>query len=86
MTVAMPDNTSKTISTSVIWVSFAVVVAFGLCRMNFGDGKMFILALIILCVAAVAGTAIVWFRRSAAAPVVPPRGFDVMPQRGGTGE
>ena len=58
----MLDNTARMIGTVGIWTSFAVVVAFGLCRMNFSDGGQFLTALFFVCVAVVLATAAVWFR------------------------
>ena len=56
----MPDHTARMVATVGIWVSWAVAMAFGLCKMNFSESRDFIFALMIVCVTVVIATALVW--------------------------
>ena len=72
----MQDSTARMIGTVGIWISLAIILAFGVFRMNWsGDGPMLAMFLIViaLCGAATISTAFVW--RSG--PLSPPsRGGD----------
>jgi hypothetical protein len=59
----MLDNTARTIGTVGIWLSAAIIMAFGLCRMNWsGDSAQitFLLSIAIVCGAAVVSTRFIW--------------------------
>lgn len=82
----MLDNTARMIGTVGIWASAAVMVAFGLCRMNFNRAPDFVLALAIVCIAAVVATGIVWWgasrRRERMSTEATPGGFPVVAASG----
>jgi hypothetical protein len=72
----MLDNTARMLGTIGIWLSFAIVMAFGLCRMNWnGDSAeiTFLLATVVVSGAAVISTAFVWLSRPATVAVHPVR-------------
>jgi hypothetical protein len=72
--IPMMDSTARVIGTLGIWTSFAVVMVFGLCRMSFnGAGALptFLLAVAMICSAAVIATAFVWRSRSVSAHLRP---------------
>lgn len=56
----MLDNTARMVATVGIWGSWAVLLASGLCQMHFGDPAPFLIALTIICITALAATAVVW--------------------------
>jgi len=62
----MQDSTARMIGTVGIWLSLAIILAFGVFRANWsGDGPMFVMLLIvvILCLAATVSTAFIWKSR-----------------------
>lgn len=63
----MGSETAKAISTSAIWVSTAVIMTFGLFRMN-GDFLFFFLGMVIIAGAAAGATVAVWHRPPAVQP------------------
>ena len=75
----MHDNTAKTIATVGIWLSVAIILAFGVFRFNWnGDSALFVLAMCVLaiCGAATISTAVIWVGRR---PKPEARGFEVLP-------
>jgi hypothetical protein len=69
----MTNNVARMIGTLGIWISFAIIMACGLCRMNFnGEGVQptFLLAVAMVCLAAVGSTAIVWKGSRGEPPVI----------------
>ena len=72
----MVDGTARMIGSVGIWLSMAVVLGFGVCRMNFDSPPTFILALMIVCGSAVVATWIVWRGHR---PDMSPPGFPVVP-------
>ncbi len=76
----MPDNTARTIATSAIWVSAAVILAFGVFRFNWnGDNALLALMFTVLmvCGGATISTVVIWVgskHKSTGA-----RGFEVLP-------
>lgn len=59
----MLDNTARMIGTVGIWIAYAIIMAFGLCRMSFSgvDGApVFVISVIVISVATVIATRIVW--------------------------
>src|SRR3954471_408644 len=84
---ATGSEAAKAISTSAIWLSTAVILTFGLFRMN-GDFLFFFLGMAIIAGAAAGATVAVWHRPPAAPPTPerePPRNADpgAAPARGG---
>lgn len=63
----MGSETAKAISTSAIWLSTAVIMTFGLFRMN-GDFLFFFFGMAILAVAAMGATVAVWHQPNAKPP------------------
>ena len=55
----MGSESAKTISTCAIWFSTAIIMTFGLFRMN-GDFLFFFLGMAIIAGAAAGGTVAVW--------------------------
>jgi hypothetical protein len=55
----MTSDVAKTISTCTIWLSVAIILTFGLFRMN-ADGIHFVVATALIMGAAIAATASVW--------------------------
>lgn len=59
----MQDNVARMIGTVGVWLSVSIILAFGICRMNWnGEGSMIIMLLIItaICIAATQSTKIIW--------------------------
>ena len=56
----MNEPTARAIGTAAIWISVAIILAFGICRMNWGDAFPFILVIALICAAAAAATSFVW--------------------------
>ena len=74
----MQETTARTIATVGIWLSAAIILAFGVFRFNWnGDEALVVLlfTVIAVCGAATISTAFVWIGRRQ--PVV--RGFEPLP-------
>lgn len=56
----MSDPAARAISTASIWLSVAIIIAFGLCRMNFSEGIILLGVLVFICGFAALATALVW--------------------------
>lgn len=59
----MQDNVARMIGTVGIWISVAIILAFGVCRMNWhGEGSMVVMLLVVvaICLAATHSTKIIW--------------------------
>jgi hypothetical protein len=70
----MLDNAARVIATVGIWISFAIVMAGGVCRMNFnGDSAVFgmIVVVALICAAAAISTWFVWKSPLARNPLDP---------------
>ena len=63
----MGSEAAKAVSTSAIWLSTAVIMTFGLFRMN-GDFLFFFLGIVIIAGAAAGATVAVWHRPLTATP------------------
>jgi hypothetical protein len=63
----MTSELAKTISTCAIWLATAVILTFGLFRMN-GSTEFFVFTTLIIAGAAGGATAAVWYTREPAAP------------------
>lgn len=72
----MGEDTAKAVGTVGIWVATAVILAFGMFRMNWnGDTAMFMMFMVVIlvCGAASISTAAVWgWRRAKRASDKPP--------------
>jgi hypothetical protein len=70
----MLDNTARVIATVGIWISFAIVMAGGVCRMGWnGDSAVFglIVVVALICAAAAISTWFVWKSPPARDPLDP---------------
>jgi hypothetical protein len=66
----MLDNTARMIGTVGVWTSFAIVMTFGVCRMNWSGDNIFfpfMLTIAMICASAVAATAFIWRSQPVAA-------------------
>jgi hypothetical protein len=77
----MSSELSRTIATSDVWLSVAVILTFGLYRMTNGDDLLYLLATALITIPAAVATVAIW------APAVFlgdkadwRRGFEVLPQ------
>ena len=61
----MTEPTARAVITAAIWISVAIILAFGLCRMNWNEGFLFVLVVAVLLAAAAGATAFVWGFRPA---------------------
>jgi hypothetical protein len=61
----MTNEIAKTISTCAIWLATAVILTFGLFRMN-GSTEFFVFTTLIICGAAAGATSAVWYTRGPA--------------------